>query len=169
MRAIVLATLVSMNLVAMAKSQQPVMLGRTESVKIVGSGLKVDAKMDTGAYMSSLHADKIEEYRKKGKEWIKFSYRDRLTGKVYTFDKPLVKNVRIKKRSGEIKGDGKLYMTRPVVKLTACLAGRKNIIEVNLTNRAHFKQKMLVGRKSMNRFSVIINPSKEFLSIPNCR
>lgn len=168
MRQIFIIFFVALPLIALSAKKQPILLGRVESIQIIDGQFKVDAKMDTGAYMSSLHADEIKIYSKKGEQRVAFKYQDPQSGKVYSFDRPLIREAKIKKRSGEMKKDGEMYSTRPVVILEICLAGRQKKIELNLTNRSHFRQKMLFGRKSMNAFSVMINPALEFLTVPNC-
>lgn len=53
----------------MAKFQ--VIIGRTENLDIPGLVLSVPAKIDTGAYRSSIHCSKIEKITKEGKEVLK--------------------------------------------------------------------------------------------------
>jgi hypothetical protein len=43
-----------------------------EKVKIVPEGLKVKAKLDTGAQNSSLHAVRAEKFERQGEKWVRF-------------------------------------------------------------------------------------------------
>lgn len=169
MKRILIFTLLILGLILQAEAKQKILLGRTEAVKILPQNIKVDAKLDTGAYQSSLHAEDIQEHMFKGKRYVTFKYPKGKEGQFHEFDLPIYKYAKIKKRSADIGKDGKTYNSRPVVKLKICLAGKIKELDVNLTNRAHFKQKMLIGRLSMTRFSVMIDPSQEFLTLPNCK
>ena len=151
-----------------ACAQEALLLGWLEFVKILPEQLHLEAKLDTGADLSSLHAEKIEAHTVHSKVWIKFSFREIGSGNSYTFDKPLLRYVRVKKRFGEMQNKRPSYFVRPVVALTLCLGGKAKVVEVNLVNRSHFKYKLLVGLKTMRQFSVMIDPLKTHITLANC-
>lgn len=54
-------------------SKYPVVIGRFEYIDVIDKCSGVPAKIDTGAYHSSIHADHIEEFTKNGKPTLRFT------------------------------------------------------------------------------------------------
>ena len=109
----------------------------------------VEAKIDSGADHSSLHAMNIVYVKRNNQNWVKFD-----TVKGIDVELPLYKETKIK-----TKMNG--YQTRPVVLLDICIGQIKRSIEVNLVNRNHFSKPMLVGRSALSNF--LIDPTKTYL------
>ena len=55
------------------KTKKKKIIGRVEKINLPNLSLyNLDAKIDTGAYTSSLHCHKIDSFRKEGKNFVKF-------------------------------------------------------------------------------------------------
>ena len=143
------------------KSKKPLhLIGRTDIIDLPELGLhEIDAKIDTGAYTSSIHCSRIK--RKKdtdGTEFVTFTIpgsklheKGLKHFKVHDFEE---RNIR--SSNGEIQ-------KRYVVKTQIVLFGRKIRAEFSLADRSSMKFPVLLGRKLLqNRF--IVDVSKKNLS-----
>ncbi|HAW78348.1 MAG TPA: hypothetical protein DF712_21820 [Balneola sp.] len=134
-------------------------IGRLEIVDLPDWNIEeIEAKIDTGAYSSSLHCHNIEEYQKNDKKWVKFnlldpdhpSYNERL------FTLP-VSDIR------EVKSSNGQTELRVFIKTKICFFEYVHEIELSLTNRSEMKYPLLIGRKFLkNKF--LVDVSKKHLS-----
>lgn len=120
-------------------AQPMVTMGWLESVYIKPWGLKVTAKLDTGAKTSSIHASVIEHFRKNDDDWVKFDLIDQDAGKKITVEKPLIRTAYIKERKA---GASK----RDVVMMSLCKNGKVHDTEMTLVDRSNFNYPLLLGR-----------------------
>lgn len=91
----------------------------------------IEARVDTGAKLSSLHVDSLDL----GDEYVKFRRGD------VTYKVPFSRTVKIKNVHG---GDSTI---RPVVKLDLTIKGQRiNQAEFTLNDRTHMKYQILIGR-----------------------
>jgi hypothetical protein len=79
-----------------------------------------------------------------------------------TFERKIVRMVRIKKKGGG-------YIRRPVVEMTFCVAGKTIREEVNLANRENFIYPVLIGRNMMRHAGLLIDPSRTHITNPACK
>ncbi len=120
----------------------------------------VKAKVDTGAYRSSLHCEFIEEFEKDGDNYIAIQTTDMEGNPIGNHPVTLKSKgvVKVKSSNGESQ-------SRPLVDLTLVLAGQEHVVEFTLTNRQDMKFPILLGRKFL-RGSFIVDvalddPSEE--------
>lgn len=133
--------------------------GWVENVTIYPGGLRLKAKLDTGALTSSLDVPRFERYRSGDKDWVRFSVTDS-EGHSTVIDRPIVRIARIKRsRSGP--------QERVAVIIGVCLGTTLEDIEVTLNDRAGFNYQLLLGRKFLGgRF--LVDSSSEFLLEMGC-
>lgn len=140
-------------------------VGWVEKVTLPKLKKKYDAKLDTGATTSSIHAEiitKINEKNTEIGEKIKFALiSDK--GERTVIKRPLVRWARIKSR----EGDGKFH-SRPVVDMTFCLAGATIRGEVNLTDRDHFNYAVLIGRNMLADAHLVVDSTQTYTKQPKC-
>ncbi len=129
-------------------------IGRKEKITLPELGLKsVWAKIDTGAYTSSLHAEHIREEMENGKSVLKFEilmpgHRD-FTGKTLTFGE--YKQKKVKNSFGQAE-------TRYLVQTRIRIAGEVFSAEFTLSDRSSMKNSILLGRKILrDKFLVDVN------------
>lgn len=135
-------------------------VGWVEEVKIFPGKLKIKAKLDTGALNSSLHAIQIDEFKRGGEDWVRFSIENR-QHHPDTFEKKVIRTARIKehdRKSGE----------RPAIRLGICLGNVFKEVEVNLVDRGRFKYRMLLGR-SFLKDSFVVDSALMFTIDPQCQ
>lgn len=134
-------------------------IGRLENIDFPEWNLfDIDAKIDTGAYTSSLHCHHIKSYKEAGKEYVKFNlldpshetYNDKL------FKLPIHRKKVVKSSNGETE---ERYVVKTSVKIY------DNILkaELSLTDRSEMRYPVLIGRKLLNgRF--LVDVSRKYLS-----
>ena len=134
-------------------------LGRIEQVSFPDWDLiGLDAKIDTGAYTSSLHCHHIE---KTDKEHIRFNLLDP-SHEIYNeklFELPIHKEKTVKSSNG-------MTEQRFVVKTSIQLMGQFLDIELSLTDRSEMNYPVLLGRKFLkNRF--LVDVSGKYMATAN--
>lgn len=120
-------------------------------------GASVNAKIDTGADTSSLHAYNIKRFRRAGERWVKFeihplAHRPDI---ILPCEAPLLDRRVIKSSGGERE-------KRPVILTHLLLGEREFEIELNLTNRNYMGCLMLLGRQALQQ-DILIDASKAYL------
>lgn len=135
-------------------------IGRVEVVNLSEWELQdLEAKIDTGAYSSSLHCYHIEEFEKNHKPLVRFNlldpehpaYNDKL------FELPIFDQRDVKSSNGQVQ-------TRYFVKTTIEFFGTTYPIELSLTDRSEMKFPLLIGRKFLTG-KFIVDVSKKNLSL----
>lgn len=128
--------------VAKPVSADPVQVyGWREKVLIEGLKQNLNAKLDTGAYTSSIHAEEKELFERDGKKWVKFIVTDPRVkdSPRVRLEAPLVRIARIKDPGGKSE-------TREVVKLSFKIGDRKMRGDFTLNNRSNMNAPVLIGR-----------------------
>ncbi|MBF0429836.1 MAG: ATP-dependent zinc protease [Fibrobacteria bacterium] len=107
---------------------------------------KIKAKVDTGARSSSIHADKLEVYEKKGVSYARFNVfpLQRRTKTVVTCNAKIIEHRKIRSSNGQSE-------LRPVISTNIELLGACWSIELTLTNRDDMGFRMLLGRESFRK------------------
>lgn len=143
----------------MSTSKQK-LIGRIEQVDIPEwNFFNLDAKIDTGAFTSSLHCHHIEPFMKDGEQWIRFNlldpdhdaYNNRL------LELPLFDSREVKSSNGESE-------LRYFVKTRIDFYGKRFPIEFSLTDRSAMKYPLLLGRKFLRRGPFVVDVTKKNLS-----
>jgi hypothetical protein len=132
-------------------------LGWKENVVLATlGGIRLMAKLDTGARTSALHAVNILYVKHRSAIWVEFDLPDVDQSKRHRFRLPLAEHRAVKSSIGTSQ-------IRPVVVLDLLLAGQAWSTEVTLTDRSDMELPMLVGRSALKgRF--IVDPSRTRLA-----
>lgn len=129
-------------------------IGRKEKISIPEFDLNlVWAKVDTGAYTSSIHAENIEVIEKEGNKILSFQVlmpgHKSFTGKTLEFEK--FREKRVKNSFGHAE-------TRYLIEVTFKLAGEEYLAEFTLSDRSSMRNAVLLGRKILrNKFLVDVS------------
>lgn len=137
-------------------------IGRLESVDFPEWDLyDIDAKIDTGAYTSSLHCHHISPFTGGGEQYVKFNlldpshetYNDKL------FELPIHRKKVVKSSNGTRE-------ERFVVKTKIRIGDMLITAQLSLTDRSEMRYPVLIGRKLINgRF--LVDVSQKHLSKHN--
>ncbi|MFC5437341.1 ATP-dependent zinc protease [Rhodanobacter umsongensis] len=120
----------------------------------LGIGL-LKAKLDTGARSSALHVDTLEEFRRDGAVWLRFTMHvgrrqpREICCEAQALDRRTVTDT------------GGRRTERWFIRSEVHLAGRHFDVDINLTDRRHMLFPMLLGRTALSgRFAV--DPARSY-------
>jgi len=132
--------------------------GWREKILIDGMEKRVYAKLDTGAYTSSIHAEEKELFERDGKKWVRFIVTEprKKDSPRVRIEAPLVRIARIKNPGGESE-------SREVVKLAFKIGERKLRGNFTLNNRSNMLSAVLIGRTTIKQLGWI-DPSRTNLA-----
>ncbi len=131
-------------------------IGRIDKVDLPELGIEnAKAKIDTGAYTSSLHCNKIKVEDSKLSFFIQLEY-DNGTIHRDRFETSTFKVKTVKSSNG-------MTEDRYVIKTKIVLFGRPYLTEFSLTDRSSMKNPILIGRKLLNQ-RFMVDVSKKNLS-----
>ncbi|MDY6821578.1 MAG: RimK/LysX family protein [Deferribacterota bacterium] len=151
---ITILVLTTLNLSAAEKIMSKSVFGFYENIVLIPYGVKLKAKMDTGADTSSIHGEDINIIEEEDKKFVKFHFEWEEDGKEKELDikAPFVRFAYYEQK--DEKDDEK----RPVVLLTFCFDGKKYEDEFSIANRSGFSSPVLLGRSLMKKNGFVIDP-----------
>ncbi|WP_375579971.1 RimK/LysX family protein [Marivirga tractuosa] len=136
-------------------------IGRIDKLDLPELGLvKVQAKIDTGAYTSAIHCSKIHiEKDKEGRELLVYTISAKRLGQGMKAKKFKTADFKLKK----IKSSNGQVQERYVVKTKIKIFNKIYNTEFSLSDRSHMKNPILLGRKLLSgRF--VVDVTEENLS-----
>ncbi len=149
----------------LAAQEQPIALpmvaiwGGVETLQLEPVAFPMEARIDTGADLSSLDARNIREYpapttnSDSDKLWVSFDIEDRHSNDQTHICLPIVRHVQIKRHNGQSQ-------CRPVVRLPVTLGHHSFTTEFTLIDRSNFHHPVLIGRNDI-RDRAIVDVSRE--------
>ncbi len=125
------------------------LIGRREFISFPLLGIdSIEAKIDTGAYTSSIHCDSIEVKQVDGKLILHFKI-DPFAKEEFKFEE--FKRKKIKNSFGEME-------ERFIIKTLIILGNKKIRSSISLTNRDHMRYPVLIGRRILKgRFLIDVS------------
>tara|TARA_R110001592_G_scaffold363248_6_gene682309 strand:- start:4651 stop:5166 length:516 start_codon:yes stop_codon:yes gene_type:complete len=117
-------------------------VGAIEWATVEPGDLRMEARMDTGAEFTSVHAEDIQLVEKDGKKWVHFSLLNPATNTKVPVERRLRKKVRIKQSDSE-------KQTRYVVEMWITVGKIRSLVEVTLSDRDHMEYPLLIGRNML--------------------
>lgn len=157
------------------KAAVPETLGFVEWVVMQDTGLRLKARLDTGAKTSSLHAVNVEDFQKGDEEWVKFQipladHKDQSAEEdsninheeiILELERPVERTVLIKRK-------GAPSQRRYVVMMNFCIAGTSHETQFSLTDRSNFSYPVLLGRRFMRDDNILIDSADSFIANKEC-
>jgi hypothetical protein len=146
------------------------MIGRREWMSLPQLGVDMlTAKVDTGAYTSSLHAENIDMFELEGEQMVRFTTTTH-HGEVISCEAPLVLKKKVKSSTG-------VGRKRLVIKTVARLSGGFEWeVFFSLADRSVMKCPLLLGRRALSGYFVVdtqashlFGNSKHFTGKPHHR
>lgn len=139
-------------------TEDRLVLGWREWITLPELGLRLKAKVDTGAKTSALHAFEIESFERDGAEWVRF----KIHPKQYRTDVETVCEAPIKDRRVVIDSGGHREL-RYFIETPVEVGGRTWRIEISLTSRDDLRFRMLLGRAAI-RQAALVDPGRSYLT-----
>ena len=141
------------------KTLQPVVAGWREWAALPGLGIpRIKAKLDTGAQTSSVHATHMHDIIRDGVTWVQFRVAPMQRTAVGSVPcEAIVRDERsVRSSSGHIEH-------RIVIETPLLVGGRQKPVEITLTDRSDMGFRMLIGRSTLNRLKLLVDPGHSFL------
>lgn len=136
-------------------------IGRIEKITFPGWSIyNLDAKVDTGAYTSSLHCHHIELESTGNKQFVVFSLFDPEHSE---YEKKRNRSVLVDIRN--VKSSNGKIERRYVIKEQVLFFDDVTEIELTLTNRAEMKYDILLGRKFLKNY--LVDVSRKYIAQQN--
>ncbi|AXN03393.1 ATP-dependent zinc protease [Vibrio anguillarum] len=138
--------------------KEKMIVGWRETLSLPGLGIEqINAKVDTGARTSCLHAFKVESFTKEETLWVRFWIHpvQRNNDKVTVCEAKVI-DERI------VRDSGGHEESRYVIQSDVSLGDQTWPIEITLTNRENMGFRMLLGRTAMHH-RILVDPTKSFL------
>lgn len=132
--------------------------GLIEKVVVGSPGVEFEAKLDTGADLSSIDATEVTRTRRFGQTWIDFTV-VRVDGSRVKLSGRLVRHAHIKRTGGTTR--------RQVVLLDICLGSVSRTVEVSLADRKGLDYDVLIGRNFLGGY-FMVDPVRVYALTPNC-
>lgn len=127
-----------------------VLLGEAEYALVMPGNQRLNARIDSGATTTSMHAVDIRVFERDGKRWVRFKADN---GTVVEL--PRVRHVRI-------KGEGSSFEERQVVMIEVQIGSLRQKIEASLTDRDNYTYPLLIGRNFL-RDHTLIDVSRKYI------
>jgi len=135
------------NPITIYKEYKKSVLGGLERVYFPIHSLLLEARIDTGAKTSSMHAENIVGFERDGKPWVRFEVAKNEKEKIQ-IKKPVLKTIKIKRHGEESQN-------RYVVNMRLNIGEISNFVEMSLTDRSQYKYPVLVGRNFLQGNAVV--------------
>ena len=136
-------------------SKPKTIIGRNEMVSFPELGIEsIEAKIDTGAYSSAIHAPKIWVATTNNEEVLHFQIlsEDSSETSISIFKTKSFYQKKVRSSNGRLE-------KRFIIKTILILGGKKRITHLSLTNREKMKFPVLIGRRVLKE-GYIVDVSK---------
>jgi hypothetical protein len=128
-----------------------IIIGEAENVYLKAKGIRLQARIDTGAQTSSLGIASKQMFERDGRRWVQFTVKGPASEKPVEFEKPVVRIASIKRHGAE-------SMERPVVVLKIVLGDVELEREFTLADRSKYTYPLLIGRNVLQgKYLVDVN------------
>lgn len=134
--------------------------GWLERARVSPGEIVLEAKLDSGARTSSLHAANLKQFKRGGKDWVAFDVTGN-DGRTVRLERRLVRIVQVKSAIGTDEG-------RPSVRLGICVGNVYRVTEVNLVDRSDLAKPLLIGRRFL-RNRLLVDMGRRYLLEPTCK
>ncbi len=121
--------------------------GEAEYIYVREANATIDARIDSGAAVSSISATDITEFERSGKKWYRFNLQ--ANGRTLQIEAPFVRysDIRQSSKSETVR--------RPVVSLNLKIGDFSTSSEFTLADRTHMQYALLIGRTMLQDVAVV--------------
>lgn len=141
------------------KPDKKLIIGRLERIVLPNlTDDTLEAKIDTGAYTSSLHCHDVQLFQKKERQWVRFFLLDPAhpVYKKEPFECPVFKLKKIRSSNG-------LVSERVIIKQKAFFCDETRTIQLSLSDRSDMKYPVLIGRRFISG-NYLVDVSKKYIN-----
>jgi hypothetical protein len=123
-------------------------IGAVEWVEVDPPGLRLEARIDTGAETTSIHAEDVEVVEIDGRRFVRYTITDPVSGEAHRVENPVRRRVQIKQQDGQ-------HDRRYVVRHWVTLGETRLYVDVTLADRAEMTFPMLIGRNVLTDIAIV--------------
>jgi hypothetical protein len=135
-------------------------IGEKEWALVEPGDVVLEARIDTGADTSSIHAEDIQLIEKDGKRWVRFTLSHPETGAKIPLERRLHRRILVKQKSGG--PDDRRF----VVRMWVTLGDNRTWLDLSLSDRDDFEFPLLIGRNMLvDNFTVDVS-KRHTLPVP---
>ena len=135
-----------------AETHEYTSIGGIEWAFIEPGNVALEARIDTGAETSSIHAEDIQLIEKDGKRWVRFSLTHPETNVKIPLERRLHRRILVKQTAENVED------RRYVIRMWVTLGESRTWLDVGLSDREGFEFPLLIGRNMlMDTFVVDIS------------
>ncbi len=134
-----------------------VVFGQLEDVTVSPPGFVYQARIDTGAEGTSVHATEIVKFERDGERWVRFNLIHPKTGEPQMLEREVSRRVKVKQV--ELEG----FERRLVVILDLTIGTVSQQTEVSLVDRSDMEYPVLIGRNFLQN-QAIVDVNQEFIA-----
>jgi len=145
---------------AFSQARPKTTIGRVERVWIGDAALVLPAKIDTGARTTALGVESVETFRRRGQDWVRFSFPGP-QGEPVTLERKVLRFAALKKKNAPG------LEQRPVILMKLCVADIYQLTQVNLVDRRQFNYPVLIGRRFLFG-KAVVDTARQYTSEPRC-
>lgn len=129
------------------------LVGRSEWIGLPEVGTYLEARIDSGAEMSSLSATEITPFERDGEDWVRFKLglNDEDSVIESKRDEWIEAPVERRVRAAQANGDA----SRPVISLLLTLGPLRESVEFTLDDRTHLDSPALLGRRFLMDITIV--------------
>jgi len=146
-----------------AQAAHPEVYGWIEEALFEPGHIPLKIKLDTGALTSSMDAQDLQAFKRKGEKWVRFSvvFEDARTAEQHSqqFELPVIRNVKVRGAGGAEH--------RPVVRMQICIGKQMLNEEFTLNNRSQMNYPVLIGRRTLEHLGAV-DVAQTFTHKPTC-
>jgi hypothetical protein len=151
----------------------PETLGFVEWVVMQETGVRLKARLDTGAKTSSLHAVNVEEFDKGDERWVNFQlplgdHEDQPSEGKISHDEVVLEFEMPVERVVLIKRKGAPSQRRYVVNMDFCVSGEVHTAQFSLADRGKFSYPVLLGRRFLSDDNILVDSATDFIAGKEC-
>jgi hypothetical protein len=148
-------------------------LGFVEWVVMQDTGVRLKARLDTGAKTSSLHAVNVEEFDKGDERWVSFElplgdHEDQPSEGKISHDEVVLEFELPVERVVLVKRKGAPSQRRYVVNMNFCVSDEVHTTQFSLADRAKFSYPVLLGRRFMSDDNILVDSTNGFIAVKQC-
>jgi len=136
-----------------AEDKTKTLIGSVEEVVLFPWGVKLPARIDTGASMTSLDVRDLTVRNKVAQFRLPEKYGNIL------ISLPVIRHCNVRSSSFRER--------RPVVEIELCVGSRRMRVQANLNNRSQLEYPLILGRNVLSQ-GFIVDSAQEKMLPPNC-
>jgi hypothetical protein len=131
-----------------SSAPEKLIVGEVEYVAVAALDSVFQARIDTGAKSSSIHAVDVETFERDGKPWVRFTVKNPAKNMEFPLEMEVSRSARIKQQGVESE-------RRHSVTLVVTLGDITKELDINLADRSNFEYPLLIGRDFLKGSAVV--------------